>query len=91
MAGIRMDNCIGGKIINCSFDNCDIAIEASNSRDIQVSGTKINNCEKGIKLDNCWDSEVTGTIMDDSRNNPRSSGKFRLKLLTALIKHYMYK
>lgn len=91
MAGIRMDNCIGGKIINCSFDNCNVAIEASNSRDIQVSGTRINNCDKGVKLDNCWDSEVTGTIVNDSRNNPRSSGRFRLSLLSALINHYLYK
>ena len=87
MAGIRMDNCIGGKIINCSFEYCDVAIEASNSRDIQISGTTINNCEKGVKLDNCWDSEVTGTTMDNSR----STSKFRLSLLSALIKHYMYK
>ena len=87
MAGIRMDNCIGGKIINCSFEYCDVAIEASNSREIQISGTTINDCDKGVKLDNCWDSEVTETTM----NNLRSSSRFRLNLLSALIKHYMYK
>ena len=49
MAGIRMDNCIGARIIDCSFENCDVAIEASNSREIQISGTTINDCDKGVK------------------------------------------
>lgn len=87
MPAILMHNCIGGKIIDCSFENFDVAVEATNSRDIQIIGGTINNCDKGIKLDDCWDSGVTETLI----NNSRSSDQFRLSFLSAVINYYMYK
>ena len=86
MAAILMHNCIDGKIIDCGFENFDVAIEATDSRNIQIIGGEINNCNKGIKFNDCWDSGVTGTIV----NNSRSSDEFRLSLLSAVIQYYMW-
>lgn len=88
MAGIRIDQCYGVKITNCTFDNCDIAIEATNSREVQISKTAITNCDKGIKLDDCWDSEVTETQIENSKS---SKGIFRLNILSAIIRREIYR
>ena len=88
MAGIRIDQCYDIKITNCNFHNCDIAIEATNSRKVQISKTAITDCEKGIKLNDCWESEVTETQIENYRS---SKGIFKLKPLSAIIRKEIYR
>ncbi len=90
MAGIYIEGGSDIFIDNCTFERCDIAIDARNTKNLRVNQAHINDCEKGVKLDDCWDSEINDIYIDKKAYKySKGINNFRLTKLTTMVRFYM--
>lgn len=86
MAGIYIKNSKNGFISGFKAINCDIALIAEDTNNLNVNGLQTIGCTKGALINNCWDSDFknigieTTTHLSFSRENA----------LARAVRHLMY-
>ena len=83
--GIKIENCIGAKIIDCGFSGLRTGIDVSDSDDIQITGTRFLDVNTGVKAKRVRGLRASNCTDDTSQTN-RS---FRLSVGAKIVRWYL--
>lgn len=86
MAGIYIKNSKNVFISGFKAIDCDIALIAEDTNNLNVNGLQTIGCTKGALINNCWDSDFKNINIETTTHLTFS----REKALTRAIRYFMY-
>ncbi len=86
MAGIYVKGSKNVFISNFKAINCDIALIAEDTHNLNVNGLQTISCTKGALINNCWDSDFKNINIETIAHLPSSQES----VLARTVKYFMY-